>query len=88
MRLTLPLPSLLACGLLAAGCSQFPELDATVRPGIMAAPYPDLVPVETLTAQRGPGRIDADAADTLEARADRLRARAARLGRIDPGSDG
>ena len=73
----------LACLALAplAGCATFPELEASVRPGVRSASYPDLVPLEVLEAQIDEDRIGAGTQETLEARADRLRARAARLRR-------
>ena len=73
MRLTF----VLILGLSA--CSQFPELDESVDSQARDAPYPDLVRVETLKANLPDTRIEPDAADDVESRVERLRARAARL---------
>ena len=67
----------LACLVLVA-CTQFPELDATVPPSAEAADYPDLIPLDL--AAPPPVPPDAEAPG-LEARVDRLRARADRLRR-------
>ncbi|QIE47461.1 hypothetical protein G5B38_06380 [Pseudohalocynthiibacter aestuariivivens] len=64
-----------------ASCSQFPELDAAVSDDIRDAPYPDLVPLDTLDIRTGTGRIAPDAAQTMESRVARLKSRAARLRR-------
>lgn len=45
-RLILPLAAL---ALALAGCAQFPELDRKVEPSVMIAPYPALMPFDTLT---------------------------------------
>lgn len=58
-----------------AACSQFPELDASVDEQIRDAPYPDLVPVESLTARIGEDRITPGLADAVEGRASGLKAR-------------
>lgn len=61
-------------------CTQFPQLDRTIPPGLEQAPFPALVPVEPLLAQATAGRIDpAQTQASLQARLTRLRARAARL---------
>ncbi|MCR9112900.1 MAG: hypothetical protein NXH84_06495 [Rhodobacteraceae bacterium] len=70
---------LVACAALLAGCSQFPELDDTVSGAARKAAYPDLVPVEVLRAGLPAQQITEDSSPALEARVDRLRARAARL---------
>ncbi|QGY00401.1 hypothetical protein EI983_12540 [Roseovarius faecimaris] len=62
-----------------AACAEFPELDATLSDAARAAPYPQLLPVEELNARVGEPRIDAEAADGIEARVAALKARAARL---------
>ena len=80
MRLA-PVALSLALILVAAlpACSQFPALDAAVSDDVRDAPYPDLVPLDTLDIRTGPGRITPGTAQTMEARIARLKARAARL---------
>lgn len=70
--------SLISAATIAA-CSQFPELDNDAALGAREAPYPDLVPVETLRAQVPETAITPDNQTAVEARIARLRARAARL---------
>ncbi|WP_417722355.1 hypothetical protein [Salipiger sp.] len=80
-----PLPILLLCAALT-GCTQFPELDATETPGVATAPYPSLVPLETLLAAPAP-RATPEMRAGVEGRVAGLRARAARLqGAIIPAS--
>ncbi len=63
-----------------AGCTRLPPLDETLDPDLRDAPYPQLVPAETLRS-RAPSpdlttedRTDIDARTaTLRARADTLR---------------
>ncbi|WP_306152807.1 hypothetical protein [Roseovarius sp. MMSF_3281] len=62
-----------------AACSQFPELADDAALGSREAPYPDLVPVETLRGQVPDAAISPDSQPALDARITRLRARAARL---------
>lgn len=62
-----------------AACSQFPALEKDAALGAGDAPYPDLVPAETLRAQVGDAKITPESRSALEARIDRLRSRAARL---------
>lgn len=69
-----PCPSLILVAALAA-CSQFPDLDAAIDAETRAAPYPDLVPLETLDARMGGFRITPDGSDAIAARADGLEAR-------------
>ncbi len=59
----------------AAGCSQFPALDAAAPP--QAGPAPVLLPMDQVLAAVPPAA--ADPAPALAARAARLRARAAAL---------
>lgn len=61
-----------------SACSQFPELDATVSDDARDAPFPDLVPIESLTARIGQDRITPDMPGTVEARAEGLRSQAGR----------
>lgn len=75
----------IVCALLS-GCAEFPQLDRTVDAGVRDAPYPTLVPVETITARIGADRITPDERSAAEARIAALRARAARLKRRDPDS--
>ncbi|ETX28813.1 hypothetical protein [Roseivivax isoporae] len=69
--------SLIAAAALA-GCTQFPEVDATASPDIASADYPDLLPLEDLLAADAPQATPA-MRDDLEARARALEARAGRL---------
>jgi len=71
--------SCLVAAIALAACSQFPELEQDAALGARDAPYPDLVPAETLRAQVGDAKITAESRTALEARIDRLRRRAARL---------
>lgn len=73
-----PLTLLLALTL--TGCTQFPELDATIPAGVKDAPFPALVPLPPLLAQNS--AVTADPVATtqgLQARVASLRARAQRL---------
>ncbi len=76
---------LLAIALGLMGCTQFPELDETATPGVAEAPYPDLLPLETLL-RGAPPRATPDLRAGVADRAAALRARAAFLQRpvIDP----
>jgi len=93
MSLRRPL-AVLCAGLALAGCSaSFPEVDAAVSPGALAPGYPALAPVDdlrvaaaarpnsagatTLVASAGADAATETAA--IDARAERLRARAAGL---------
>lgn len=58
-----------------SACSTFPELDVRLEDSDRAAPWPDLVPVETLLAAAGPADTEAPTGD-LAARLAALRARA------------
>ncbi len=68
----------LSLGILAA-CSEFPSLDDKVSAAARAAPYPRLLPIQTLLARPAPPRLTETAVATLEARAARLRRKAAAL---------
>ncbi|KNG92660.1 hypothetical protein [Pseudaestuariivita atlantica] len=62
-----------------AACSQFPELDAAVDPGIYDRDFPALLPIDTLIAS--PARlVTPDLEGQVLSRVAALRARAARLG--------
>lgn len=65
---------------LLAGCTQFPELDTTQTPGVADAPYPKLVPLDSLI--NGPAPIaTVDMIGSVTGRAAGLRARATRMQR-------
>lgn len=72
------LPPLLLPALLAtlSACNEFPELEDTVDSN---ATYPDLVPIESLTAKAPDPQIEPETATDTQARIDRLKSRAARL---------
>ncbi|WP_425038451.1 hypothetical protein [Primorskyibacter sp. S187A] len=77
MRVSFPLLSLCAALGLAA-CAQFPQLDAVEEGGVDTAPYPQLLPLEQLT--EGPAlTATPQVRSGILARAESLRARAARL---------
>ncbi len=63
----------------AAGCTQFPQLDATLTDESRRAPYPDLVPLSGLQARIDGTRIDPGTAPAIEARIDGLKSRATAL---------
>lgn len=63
------------CAGLLAGCGNFPEVDAA-QARVASGVAPQLVPIEGLIAQAGPGRATAAARDGLAVRAAGLRARA------------
>ncbi len=56
-------------------CTQFPELDQTATTGVSEAPYPDLLPLSALLADRAPTATREEAA-ALTGRAEALRRRA------------
>ena len=78
MRL-LALSCLVAATTTLAACSQFPELEEDAALGARNAPYPELVPAESLRAQVPAAQITDDSQSALDARIARLRSRAARL---------
>jgi hypothetical protein len=43
--------ALFAAAALIAGCSSAPDLAEEISPGALSAPFPDLVPAETLVAE-------------------------------------
>lgn len=63
-----------------SACATYPELDARLDESDHTAPWPDLVPVETLLAAAGPADAATPTGDlaarlaALRARADALRA--------------
>lgn len=62
------------CAVLGA-CATFPEVDAAQARLATNQPAPQLVPIEGLIAQAGPGRASEAASTALAARAANLRAR-------------
>lgn len=76
MRRSLTLTLIAALG---AGCTQFPQLDATVSDKMRRAPYPDLVPLEGLQKRIDATRIDPATLPTIQTRIARLKTRAERL---------
>jgi len=74
----LALSCLVAATTLAA-CSQFPQLEEDAALGARDAPYPELVPAESLRAQAPGAQITDDSQAALDTRITRLRSRAARL---------
>lgn len=70
-------PLLLAA---AAACTNVPELEEGITPDLRSAAYPDLVPLDGLLEPLpAPARQSAETQAELDARAARLRARAAAL---------
>lgn len=72
--------SLVALAVTLAGCTPFPQLDDRLPEDAAALSYPDLVPLDPLLAGIAAPRITPQDEDALNARAARLRARAAALG--------
>ncbi|MEI4231602.1 hypothetical protein [Roseovarius sp. D22-M7] len=62
-----------------AGCTDVPPRRADLSAGDRDAPYPALIPAHRITGRVPPPPSEARTAEDLDARADRLRARAARL---------
>ena len=60
-------------------CTEFPELDAKVDAAARAAPYPNLIPVEDIRASVAEQQITPSTSSDVNARAARLKARAARM---------
>jgi hypothetical protein len=77
-------PAVLFLSLLAACADPYPRTDLSTMD--KAAPYPELVPAETIRARVPEVRTTPEAQADLDARAERLRARAAALRR--PAIDG
>lgn len=74
-------PTLTMFALLALqGCTQFPELEGTIRPEVQNAPYPVLVPINPLLRAGAASDTDPiETEDLLALRLSALRARADRL---------
>ncbi len=70
-------PALFAFAICAflSGCATFPEVDAAQTQFAAGGPAPQLVPIDGLIAQAGPGRASEAASNALAARAANLRAR-------------
>lgn len=82
IRPAAPKPSLTALAMAAAvlaGCAPAPDLGGTIPPELEAAPYPRLLPLEPILAASRDSAIAPDVEAGLDARAARLRARAAGL---------
>ncbi len=77
--LTLAVIAALGAGGLLPGCTQFPELDATLTDEARRAPYPDLVPLSGLEARINGTYTDPGTAPAIEARVTALKTRAAGL---------
>ncbi|MGH1416778.1 MAG: hypothetical protein ACRBB0_25050 [Pelagimonas sp.] len=84
MSIVMRVGALIVIGLLA-GCAEFPELEAGETPGVANAPYPKLVPLETLLVADAPVAT-VEMVGQVEGRAGGLRARAARLQTMRVGS--
>lgn len=63
------------------GCTDFPELDASMGTGAKDLPFPTLKPLDGLLADAADTKISNATTDALAARADALRRRADRLRR-------
>ncbi|WP_414897127.1 hypothetical protein [Rhodovulum sp. YEN HP10] len=75
------LPLCLAAAVLPmlAACADFPEIDAAERAAAGPTLVPEIVPIDPLLASARTLRDSSVSPDSLESRAARLRARAARL---------
>ncbi|MBV2358572.1 hypothetical protein KUH32_02200 [Thalassococcus sp. CAU 1522] len=69
---------LLVCLAVLSACAQFPELEDGGAPGVDDAPYPRLLPLETLLAEP-PRRATEAGTAAVQGDAARLRARAEAL---------
>jgi hypothetical protein len=78
-RITLALIASLGIAAALPACTQFPDLEQTVRDAARNGPYPDLVPLDGLQARLAASRFDAGTAPAIDARIAQLEARAARL---------
>jgi hypothetical protein len=71
------IPALVILLAAVAGCSALPDIDSAISPQAEAAPYPELVPLESITLTESAQEADPFAVQTiLEGRVARLRARA------------
>lgn len=66
-----------------AGCTQFPDLDETETPGVADAPYPRLVPLDSLLEAPEP-LAQPEMLEDLDARVADLQGRAGQLQGITP----
>ena len=62
-------------------CTPFPQLDSTIADDLKDAPYPQLVPLDSLDTQLAQSRLTDESLAGMEARTARLRTRAAGLRR-------
>ncbi len=62
-------------------CEKFPQLDHTVDSDALAAPYPELAPIDTIKAQEPPARTQPKTAKNIEKRVKALQKRAKRMRR-------
>ncbi len=83
-----PIQSIVSASLLGAllvvlaGCTDPPDLDASIDPALEEADYPDLVPIDDILGPDTDDPVaDAGTADRLEARAAGLESRARQLQR-------
>lgn len=74
-----PLPACLAATIALAACAEPYPLAPDLAASGADMPYPTLVPVETIAAQVPPASDTAAPLQTIDNRAERLRARAERL---------
>jgi len=73
------------CLPLAAGCTQFPDLDRTLTPALEARDYPALVPLGPVLKSAQDSAIDpVREADIIDARVSTLQSRASRIGTVAP----
>ena len=74
--------AILALCLALVACTQFPDLDESVGPGVARAEFPKLIPLDPTPQDAAPTVDDtADTSRALEARVAALRARANALQR-------
>jgi len=70
----------LGLGFAATACTNVPELKDRITPDVHTQAYPALIPLEqAFEPQEDPGKVSQKLEETLNARAARLRARAAAL---------
>ena len=72
-------PVLALIGALLAGCSNFPELNGVISPAAQGTDYPSLLPIDQIITGAQQAQFTGQTSVTLQARANRLRARADRL---------
>lgn len=77
--LALALIAAFGAGAPLPGCTQFPQLDATLSDEVRRAPYPDLVPLDSLQDRMEMTQVQPGTLPAIEERIARLKARAAGL---------